>query len=43
MAKHLGVVLPLSIGSSEWLEELSPSTSNVVAQVWGAQLLAQKA
>ena len=43
VAKHLGVVLPLNIGTSEWLEELSPSTSNVVAQVWSMQLLANQA
>ena len=43
VAKHLGVVLPLNIGTSEWLKELSPSTSNVVAQVWSVQLLADQA
>ena len=43
VAKHLGVVLPLNIGSSEWLEEPSPSTSYVVAQVWWVKLLAQQA
>ena len=40
---HLGVVLPLNIGSSEWLEELAPSTSHVVAQVWRVKLLIQQA
>ena len=43
VAKHLGVVLPLNIGSSEWLEELAPSTSHVVVQVWRVKLLAQQA
>ena len=44
VTEHLGVVLPLNKGSSEWLEEPSPSTSNVVAQVvWSAQLLANQA
>ena len=36
-------MLPLNIGTSEWLEELAPSTSNVVAQVWWVQLLAKQA
>ena len=43
VTEHLGVGLPLNIGPSEWLEELSPSTSNVVAQVWSVQLLANQA
>ena len=33
VTKHLGAVLPLNIGSSEWLEELAPSTSHVFAQI----------
>ena len=43
VTKHLGVMFPLNIGPSEWLEELSPSTSNVFAQVWSVQLLANQA
>ena len=43
VAKHLGVVFPLNIGTSEWLEEPSPSTGNILAQVWRVQLLANQA
>ena len=43
VTEHLGVVLPLNIGLSEWLEELSPSTSNILAQVWCVQLPANQA
>ena len=42
VTKHLGVVLPLNIGTSEWLEELSPSTCNILAKVWRVQLLANR-
>ena len=41
VAEHLGVVLPLNVGSSEWLEKPAPSTSHVVAQIWRVKLLAQ--
>ena len=43
VTEHLGVVLPLNIGPSKWLEELSPSTSNILTQVWCVQLLANQA
>ena len=43
VAEHLGVVLPLNIGSSEWLEKPAPSTSHVVAQVWRVKLLTHQA
>ena len=43
VAKHLGVVIPLNEGSSKWLEELAPSTSNVVAKILRVQLLANQA
>ena len=44
VTKHLGVMLPLNKGTSEWLEEFAPSTSNVVAKICsGVKLLANQA
>ena len=43
VTKHRGVVLPLNKGTSEWFEELAPSTSNILAQVWSVKLLANQA
>ena len=43
VSKHLGVVFPLNIGPSEWLEEPFPSTSNVITQVWWVKLLTKQA
>ena len=43
VAEHLGVVNPLNIGTTEWLEEPAPSTSNIVAHVWRVQLLSDQA
>ena len=39
MAEDTSVVLPLKIGTDEWLEELPPGTGNVLAQVWRVQFL----